>query len=388
MKYLLDNQFAPLTFTWAFIEDSIKNIIDCLVNFQKEIDKRQNYTTEVKLEYIECNLVDALKLMEPLTSIGNIYLWLTTKSKWTAHFSNGINGADPVSLLFNIPLKLKTMGLMVICKPDIKSGTYGAFSFRLYGPKLIDYSNTLRVIDLINDGGRWDFSLSGEPLDFEDENRYKAKKLRDRFTSEMLEEYCKNFGIDLFNPDFYGTKGIIMKFPTSKKARVMSLKQAREWHKIDKLYVSSSVPEENEKTQRQKLINKLIEQGLPSYSGEPFPIASIEDFFEGNDDISSIGCNLINHPGIEFFYKKLLEIREMPEVQDILVEVSETEATDPDIWPFSERIYIITIISKEKLKELVEELQPDEIEDGWAFGKPPAAPELIKGFKVYGIWWD
>ena len=44
---------------------------------------------------------------------------------------------------------------------------------------------------------------------------------------------------------------------------------------------------------RTKLIMKIKQQGDPNDPKEPDPIVSLEDFFEGNRDIGSIGCNIL-----------------------------------------------------------------------------------------------
>ena len=88
--------------------------------------------------------------------------------------------------------------------------------------------------------------------------------------------------------------------------------------------------------------------------GEPLPIVSLEEFFEGNNDYGSIGCNLDDpqakpplpvpywpHPSPQGFYEILRAVRERQEVQDVLVEVSDTDVGEED-WPFSELVYILT----------------------------------------------
>jgi hypothetical protein len=136
---------------------------------------------------------------------------------------------------------------------------------------------------------------------------------------------------------------------------------------------------------RKKLEEKIYEQGYPD--AQFAPIVTLEDFFEGNNDESSIGCNLMEHPGIEKFYDVLLNIRNKANVQDVLVEISEFEE-DENYWAFSERIYVLTSIDKSLLGSLVQDLEPTEIDEGYAFGDPPNAPNLLSGYKIYSIWWD
>lgn len=155
-------------------------------------------------------------------------------------------------------------------------------------------------------------------------------------------------------------------------------------------------------SKKEKLIAKIIQQpygkDVCTKSGTaeefladttnptPCPVVSLEDFFDGNEDLGSIGCNLIDHPGIDTFYKILKDVRERDDVQDILIIINQIdEYLD---WPFSESIYIITSCSKEQVSEWVKRLQPDDIAEGWVWKKPPAAPQPKEGYKVYWIWWD
>ena len=70
------------------------------------------------------------------------------------------------------------------------------------------FLNIRRSISVSNDGGRWRFDANGEPLDFEQLERYKARQIRERFTPEMLEEYLTALGINFFSQNFFNTSQI------------------------------------------------------------------------------------------------------------------------------------------------------------------------------------
>jgi hypothetical protein len=144
---------------------------------------------------------------------------------------------------------------------------------------------------------------------------------------------------------------------------------------------------------RSKLISKLRDLGMPPSSLEEpqgYPVVSLEDFFEGNADTGSIGCNLTSeqNPGIQSFYDTLRHIRAIPSVDDVLVEIHEVIEDDESTWPFSDRVYIITSMSESEVERLVADLHPDEVAEGWAYGVPQGGPALKPGMKVYGVWWD
>jgi hypothetical protein len=136
---------------------------------------------------------------------------------------------------------------------------------------------------------------------------------------------------------------------------------------------------------RDGLIRQIKALGL---SPDQPPLVTLEQLFGENEDDASIGCNLRAHPGLQRFYRILMDIRSRPKVQDVFVEINEVEEQIPEMWPFSEWVYVLTSASREQVAEWAAELQPDEIEDGFAFGKPPSAPTLEAGMNVYGLWWD
>jgi hypothetical protein len=67
----------------------------------------------------------------------------------------------------------------------------GSVQFEMLGPFKNDFLNYIRTVHASFDGSRWVFDAVGTPQDFEELDAYKAPRVRDRFTSEMLERYCK-----------------------------------------------------------------------------------------------------------------------------------------------------------------------------------------------------
>jgi hypothetical protein len=70
----------------------------------------------------------------------------------------------------------------------------------------VDFSiseNAYRVIYLHRES-RLEFKAIGTPLPFEDLSRYEARQKRDRFSVEVIAEYCGHLGIDLLDKEFYG----------------------------------------------------------------------------------------------------------------------------------------------------------------------------------------
>jgi hypothetical protein len=138
---------------------------------------------------------------------------------------------------------------------------------------------------------------------------------------------------------------------------------------------------------RRELTAKVKLLGLPD-SSKTMPLVSLEDFFVGNDDISSIGCNLLEPPGPQVFLDVLRTIRSQPDVQDVLAEIMEVREEDETMWPFSERIYILADADESEVAAWVAALEPDDVAEGYTVGAPASAPPLEPNKKVFSVWWD
>ncbi len=120
---------------------------------------------------------------------------------------------------------------------------------------------------------------------------------------------------------------------------------------------------------------------------EAMPVVPLEAFFDGNDDLGSIGCNLPEHPGISRFRDVLTAMRARPDVQDVLVGIYEIVEDDTS-WPFSETIYVLTTARASTVQQWAAELEPDEVTAGFLDGPPPGAPSLRPGMAPVRLWWD
>lgn len=74
---------------------------------------------------------------------------------------------------------------------------------------IYDSGRAIRHLQASDQDGRWEFYQSGEPLPFEDLEAYQRRRVRDRFTPEMLEAYSAALGLRPFDADFYLATGIV-----------------------------------------------------------------------------------------------------------------------------------------------------------------------------------
>ena len=67
-------------------------------------------------------------------------------------------------------------------------------------------TNSVRGVYAMNDS-YWTFDAYGEEQPFEQPERYSERRIRDRFTPEMLRSYLAALGIRAFDEDFYMPNG-------------------------------------------------------------------------------------------------------------------------------------------------------------------------------------
>jgi len=206
MKLLFDDELAPITSTIGFVEADCATVVDTFLSWQKELDR------SFRKRSVIGPLKTALKTLLPLTDVGRLrYLFVPTASQWTAYFDNGWRGPDPDAVVgYLAPERLDRRGVTIDAvrhtlrrTPEGRRGRYGSVQFGLYGPEGEPPGNAIRVVYAANDGGPWEFGTFGKLLPFENTERYMARRVKDRFTLEMLRDYLQELDIRAFEEEFY-----------------------------------------------------------------------------------------------------------------------------------------------------------------------------------------
>jgi len=201
VKSLLNNRFAPVTFSWGFLEKPVADLVEFQVKWTKSLRQPEKY------RLFQGDLPSGLESLEPLNA-GNV-LYISTRSAWTSVFQGCLGVTSPVSQVSYPAEVLGCRGLIVTYVEDTfdrKSGKglYGGVSFELFAPHRTAYLNCDRVISAIHDSGKWIFHSFGTPKTFERPEFYSRRRIQDRFTVELLEDYCAALDIRLFDTEFYG----------------------------------------------------------------------------------------------------------------------------------------------------------------------------------------
>jgi hypothetical protein len=123
-------------------------------------------------------------------------------------------------------------------------------------------------------------------------------------------------------------------------------------------------------------------RGPPANLARPIAL-SIEEFFDGNSDESSIGCNLHPRLGLAVFREELERFRDRVDVSGVWVVV--TQWDEPD-WPFSDRIVVATSLPNEAILDALDALLPSEI-----VGVDDAVVPQVRGaaeHELVAVCWD
>ncbi len=232
---LLDDRWAPVTSTMGFLELGAEQAARAFATWERGLMTPRGITVEVLP--VSGTLEQVLSSLLPLTS-GETqrHLFIPTRSAWTAYVANGWTGTDAASPMSAMARRLSIRGLRVVAVPHTlrgNQGRYGAVMLEVYGPAQPGRSlNYVRTIYAANDGGRWVFGHSGEPFPFEQVEQYQARRVRDRFTFDMLKDYLRHLGLAPFEEDFYLPPGscawLIQKTgPFTTVGREYTLEEAR-----------------------------------------------------------------------------------------------------------------------------------------------------------------
>ncbi|NYF09726.1 hypothetical protein HDC94_000882 [Leifsonia sp. AK011] len=225
MRTLLNDEFAPITKAIGFVKAGIDEVTDQRAQFLQQ----HGYT--LSRRELALPLIESLRVLEPLTVGARPRTLWVEHGTWTACFDSGYRGGDPGPGVSLVARSLAVDGLYIRTSPDIRGGEvrrWGATQFVFY-PAGGDRTHT-RVVAATNDGS-WVWQNFGEPLPFEEVERYEAPRRRDRFTSDMLERYCQALGIDVFNAEAYGPRAVLLEMTELRGKpltyRTMTLEEAQ-----------------------------------------------------------------------------------------------------------------------------------------------------------------
>ncbi len=239
VSQLFDDKYAPITSEIGFLECDPKKAADAFQEWQNPIQARRGI--RLNRREVAGDLPTRIQMLLPLTSVeARRFLFSPTRGNWTAYLDNGWRGTDVFSTVSYLSSTIGCRGIRAVSVPHgvrkiggKEHGRSGATILELYvaDSSSCSFHNIRRSVSAVYEG-RWTFNATGEPpLEFEQLERYKVRRVRDRFTPDMLDEYLRNFGIHFFSPDFYDVPQpaylIWKEGPSAPGLQEYSLDQAR-----------------------------------------------------------------------------------------------------------------------------------------------------------------
>lgn len=141
-------------------------------------------------------------------------------------------------------------------------------------------------------------------------------------------------------------------------------------------------------TPLERVTERVMCNGNPEDQNVPTPLLTLEEFFEGNDEVGSIGCNLDEFPHPSEFRELLTEIEKRDDVSDIRIQITCVDSPGEE-WPFSDVIWIMTSADSDKVRTwFPDRLVPDETWTGWTAGIKFENVELKSHHQPVAVWYD
>lgn len=201
VRTLFAEQYAPITSRIGYLEYPFADTVALFAAWRRGLgdDIHETDATADGFPY-------AFHRLEPL-SIPGVTRWLLVEAgHWTAYFDNSLLGTDAFSPIGHLARVAQVRGLMICTVPEVPNRRLGAVKWELLADHPTTWLNFQRQIGMVHDGDRWMWDSFGEPLPFEQVERYRARRVRDRFDSHLVEAYSRAVGIDAFEPSTYGPR--------------------------------------------------------------------------------------------------------------------------------------------------------------------------------------
>lgn len=228
VRPLLDDRYAPITSSIGFIKLPLDEAAEALAAWLRSL------AAPVSVEPVAEPFPASLCRLLPLEiGTSSRELLVAHEGGWTAYFNCSASGTDPIGPMGYLAEvnRCDSVAIDVVphrTRPDGRVERYGGVQFQLFGPHQTAYINYVRGIAAVHDGSRWQFITTGTPQPFERPEAYRARRIPDRFTSDLLAEYCAALGFRPLEPAAYGEARLVRSHPrTPNGIAEISLQQAQ-----------------------------------------------------------------------------------------------------------------------------------------------------------------
>jgi hypothetical protein len=222
MNLLFGGGLWPIGQSVAFVELSLHETLEHYRRWAENWEDAPSFR-----ELGDAPLVDLLGTLPPLEMPYRRRLLVGSTGRWTAIFDNSRGGGDPFPPASFLSGTAGVRGVAASHTPR-EQYAYPATQLHLFGPTGKPPLMYVRTITAgIFDEGRWQFEVRGTPQPFEDLQRYKARRVQDRFDRALLLEYLEALDIRADDADWYRRGVLVTDGGKWKPSWTSTLEQAR-----------------------------------------------------------------------------------------------------------------------------------------------------------------
>ncbi|MDQ0649412.1 hypothetical protein QFZ53_003608 [Microbacterium natoriense] len=226
---LLDERLAPITSSIGFVRAPVDALVAAWMDWSTELGR------SAQARPVEGGLEENARLLEPLTlgAYPRRLLLRTDGNEWTATVDCGAKGGDHASWVGYLSQRLDVDGVVATYVSSDEGAAppkrFGVVQLEVFGrPVKSGVLNYVRSVSVSQESsGRWRFEAHGETLSFEDVDSYKNRRVVDRFSPQLLEEYCAALGIRPFDKSFYAGGAVLCEQGGTAPIHELSLEDAR-----------------------------------------------------------------------------------------------------------------------------------------------------------------
>lgn len=204
-------KYVPVTTGFSIVGARLDEVVDHWITWQRGIWEMNGF--KMPVQHIDGPLSDKLDALLPLDSWAR--LMTQTRDGRIAIFANfgQYDGSSDAPYLANYFKRDVLRVAMTKSRKwrDTNLTESTQFGWQDYGTKTDHWvGHKFRGISATKED-RWTWHEGGTPFPWEETEAYTAKRIKDRFTPEMLERYAKHMGVDLLDPEYYSGRAVITR---------------------------------------------------------------------------------------------------------------------------------------------------------------------------------
>jgi hypothetical protein len=216
---LLGGLNSPIGWSVGWIEVPLPDLLLALVRWRRDLGADLDV-----LDLGQC-WPGCLERLEPLEAPWTTELLVGHGSRWACYLNNDLNGGDPVPATGHLARLLGVRAVISTHQPMTPAG-HASTQFELLGPDGEPPLMYRRTIAAHAEDGRWSWYESGQPMAFEQPQRYSARRIRERLDRELLAAYLNAIGIAVDVDAAYADATVVRQHVTWP-TRIQTLAQAK-----------------------------------------------------------------------------------------------------------------------------------------------------------------